>query len=97
MKKQELKEHFDAIREHFNATCQGGWYRCRSIAKTACAYRTETFAIRDVNCKIVIREFIASDLFYLDVIGVRYWDYLQKRKDSIVRAMGLDPINFEIC
>ena len=92
---QEIKATIDCIRNEWNWSCQYiRW--CKPIAHNRKAYVTETWSIREVNCKIVIREFIASDLFYLQAIGVRYWDYLQKRKDNIVRAMGLDPRNFEV-
>lgn len=92
---QDLKATIDCIRREWNWRCQ--YVRgCKPIAHNRCAYVTEPWAIRDVNCKIVLCEFIASDLFYLQAIGVRYPDYLERRKNSIVRAMGLNPDNFEV-
>lgn len=91
----EIKQKIDCIRREWNWGCQ--YIKgAKRISEKRNAYCTETWAIRDRVCKIVVCEFIASDLFYLQAIGVRYWDYLQKRKDSIVRAMGLNPDNFEL-
>lgn len=49
----------------------------------------DTIGIFDNFCHIRIAEFLACEH-----PGVRYWDYLQRRKDSIVRTMGLKPANF---
>ena len=92
---KNLKNRIDAIRREWNYQCQF-IKGAKPIASNRCAYVTETWRIVDRVLGICICEFIASDLFYLDVIGVRYWDYLERRKYYIVRAMGLNPDEFEI-
>lgn len=51
--------------------------------------KLDNVGIVDKILGIRVAEFIACD-----PVCMHYWDYLQKRKDSILRVRGLNPEHF---